>query len=221
MSDSMLAADVSEQPPSAVPEPLAAAEGSPADVPLDLSAVPTVDLSLPGIPGFEKVARGAAQALAEQMGFSADRIEDVMTAVSEACMNAAEYGSGGDVAAKIHVVLRAGPAQLEVLVNDRATEAVPDPLPQPGLPDGTRGWGLFFITQLMDEVTFRRLPGGGNQVHMVIRLKNQPEAVAVVDAVAPGALSTAVVDVANQVEENGPDPAVPPSSSQASAMGEK
>ncbi len=131
---------------------------------------PTIEISLPGIPGFEKVARDAAAALADQMGFSQDRIEDLKTAVAEACMNAAEHGNDGDITAQVRVVLRAEESRLSVSVNDQGRGTLPDPLPEPGFPDRQRGWGLFFIDRLMDQVTIDRLPEGGNQVNMVIQL---------------------------------------------------
>ena len=34
-----------------------------------------------------------------------------------------------------------------------------------------RGWGVFLIESLMDEVTFESKPGGGNVVKMVIHLE--------------------------------------------------
>ena len=55
-------------------------------------------------------------------------------------------------------------------MNDEGQHAAPEVFPAPGLPDRRRGWGLFFISQLMDEVTFERLPEGGNQMVMVIHL---------------------------------------------------
>ena len=43
-----------------------------------------VEIFLPSTLGYEKVARSAAEAVAEEMGFSEDRIDDLKTAVAEA-----------------------------------------------------------------------------------------------------------------------------------------
>ncbi len=134
----------------------------------------TVEIKLPGAPGFERVARSAAAAVAEQMGFSPDRVEDLKTAVSEACLNAMEHGNRGDREAQIHVLLRAEFSRLAVMVSDEGYQKMPETLPEPGQPDRTRGWGLFFITQLMDEVQLQRLPDGGNQIVMTIHLSGAP-----------------------------------------------
>lgn len=131
---------------------------------------PIVEIALPSIPGFEKVARDAAAVVADQMGFSPDRIEDLKTAVAEACLNAAEHGNAGDATAEVRVVMRVAESSLSVSVNDQGRGILPRERPGPGFPDRQRGWGMFFIDRLMDRVIIARLPEGGNQVTMEIRL---------------------------------------------------
>ncbi len=128
-----------------------------------------VEIFLPSVLGYEKVARNAAAAVAEEMGFSEDRIEDLKTAVAEACMNAIEHGNHEDRRTSVTVLLTAEPRQLEVKVADQGLTPIPDTFPTPKRAD-TRGWGMFFITQLVDELEISRLPEGGNQVRMVIYL---------------------------------------------------
>src|SRR5437763_5739593 len=130
-----------------------------------------VEIFLPSTLGYEKVARSAAQAVAEEMGFSPDRIEDLKTAISEACMNAIEHGNQEDKTTSVTVLLTAAPKQLEIKVADEGLTPMPEKLPPPGRPgEDNRGWGMFFISQLVDEVEITRLPQGGNQVRMVIYL---------------------------------------------------
>lgn len=128
-----------------------------------------VELFLPSILGFEKVARSAAEAIAKKMGFSDDRIDDLKTAVAEACMNAIEHGNLEDKATSVTVLLSSSSDHLEVRVVDRGRQQIPDPLPPPGNSDSARGWGLFFIQSLMDEVEIVRSPEG-NVVRMTIFL---------------------------------------------------
>lgn len=128
-----------------------------------------VELFLPSILGFEKVARSAAEAIARKMGFSDDRIDDLKTAVAEACMNAIEHGNLEDKATSVTVLLSSSSDHLEVRVVDRGRQQIPDPLPPPGNSDSARGWGLFFIQSLMDEVEIVRSPEG-NVVRMTIFL---------------------------------------------------
>ncbi len=169
-----------------------------------LIGLPTVEISLPGLPGFEKVAREAAALVARHMGFSPDRVEDLKTAVAEACLNAVEHGNGGNTGSLVQVILRAAATRLEVSVNDQGTTPLPDPLPPPGLPNRTRGWGLFFIVGLMDEVAFQRLPEGGNRVCMVIHLQQ------------PGVLSPSLAaEIGPVVAGSGPAEASLPTSAES------
>ncbi|MBL1135513.1 MAG: GAF domain-containing protein [Chloroflexi bacterium] len=129
-----------------------------------------VELFLPSTLGFEKVARNAAEAIAREMGFTEDRIDDLKTAVAEACMNAIEHGNLQDRSSAVTVLLSAAPGHLQIRVEDRGRQSIPDPLPAPGTSAPDRGWGLFFIQSLMDEVEITRLPEGGNLVKMTIYL---------------------------------------------------
>lgn len=141
------------------------------------SASERVEIFLPSTLGYEKVARSAAEAVAEEMGFSPDRIDDLKTAVAEACMNAIEHGNQENRTASVTVLLTAASQQLEINVVDEGIRAMPDEFPQPGRPEeDNRGWGMFFISQLVDEVEITRLPKGGNQVRMIIYLTPPTEA---------------------------------------------
>jgi serine/threonine-protein kinase RsbW len=56
--------------------------------------------------GFEKVAMSTAASVAKLMGFREDRIEDLKTAVAEACINAIEHGNRLNEKLSVGVVLR-------------------------------------------------------------------------------------------------------------------
>ncbi|GAB4546374.1 MAG: hypothetical protein OHK0023_05900 [Anaerolineae bacterium] len=142
-------------------------------------AVKTVEIFLPSILGYEKIARNAAAAIAQEMGFSDDRIDDLQTAVAEACMNAIEHGNREDGRAKVTVLMRVVGNELEIQVQDEGLTPIPEAFPNPGrIGEGgdNRGWGMFFIKQLMDDVQIKRLPEGGNLVKMVIHLTQDNEA---------------------------------------------
>lgn len=128
-----------------------------------------ISLYLPSVLGYEKIARGAAEALAEEMEFSPERIEDLKTAVAEACMNAIEHGNNLERAINVTVVMTITPDKLEVRVADVGRQPVPDELPAPGSGD-MRGWGMFLIKSLVDEMEITRLPDGGNQIRMALYL---------------------------------------------------
>lgn len=133
-----------------------------------------VELFLPSVLGFEKVARSAAEAVARKMGFGDERIDDLKTAVAEACMNAIEHGNLEDKSTSVTVLLSSSSDHLEVRVVDRGRQAIPDPLPLPGDTENARGWGMFFIHNLMDEVEILRSPEG-NVVRMLLFLGKEKE----------------------------------------------
>ena len=78
----------------------------------------TVEVRLPTRMGYEKVAMSTASAVAKLMGFPEDRVEDLKTAVAEACINAIEHGNRLNEKLSVGVVLSAGADELEVKVID-------------------------------------------------------------------------------------------------------
>ena len=133
----------------------------------------SVAVHIPSELGYEKVAMEAAAAAAKRMGFSPDRIHDLRTAVSEACMNAIEHGNQAEAGARVVVVMTLEPERLQVNVADEGRQPLPSTVPEPGRPEDHRGWGMFLIRRLMDEVEFSTEPDGGNQVKMVIYLDKE------------------------------------------------
>ncbi|MCL4880272.1 MAG: SpoIIE family protein phosphatase [Anaerolineae bacterium] len=129
-----------------------------------------VELFIPSQLGFEMIARSAVESMAREVGFEEERIEDIKTAVAEACMNAIEHGNAMDITRSVGVLLSASEAGLEIRVMDTGMKTLPQEVPSPGQGD-MRGWGLFFMQNLMDEFEIRYLPEGGNVIHMVSYLK--------------------------------------------------
>ena len=57
-----------------------------------------VEVWLPTRMGYEKVAMSTAASVAKLMGFPDERIEDLKTAVAEACVRALDSGAPVDIA---------------------------------------------------------------------------------------------------------------------------
>lgn len=129
----------------------------------------TTCIRLPSEFGYEKVAMASAAAIARRMGFSADRIEDIKTAVAEACLNAIEHGNQLNAALPVTVELREEEAALEICVTDQGQKQLPDLCPIPGGDSSHRHWGLFLIQKLVDEFSWDVAPHGGNLVRMRLR----------------------------------------------------
>ena len=134
-----------------------------------------IELHIPSVMGYEKIAMECAASMAKKMGFTEDRIEDLKTAVSEACLNAIEHGNKMDTSTKVGITLTAEESRLQVSVKDegKGIGEVPTPSIESKIKgeDRSRGWGIFLIKRLVNEVTFGRSPEGGNVTKMVIYLE--------------------------------------------------
>jgi len=130
---------------------------------------------MPSEIGYEKVAMNSAAALAEIMGFSPDRIDDLRTAVGEACLNAVEHGNRCLANIKVLVTLRTQDGELCVAIQDRGSHAI-IAQSRPSLDekirgnDRARGWGMFLIENLVDEMWYEHGSTGGNTVYLLFRL---------------------------------------------------
>jgi serine/threonine-protein kinase RsbW len=135
-----------------------------------------IELFVPSRLDFEQVAVDAAASLARLMGFSDDRVEDLMTAVEEACINAIEHGNQENSNVKVLVELIADDSKLQVDVHDQG-KGIPRNIQKPDIDakiarkQSSRGWGLFLIQSLMDKVEFDWNPETGGVTRMVIHLK--------------------------------------------------
>jgi serine phosphatase RsbU (regulator of sigma subunit)/anti-sigma regulatory factor (Ser/Thr protein kinase) len=116
-------------------------------------------LALPSEPGNE---RGAMQWVAEvvaPLGLEPARLERLKTAVSEAVMNAIEHGNESRPEVPVDIAVHAADGTLAVRITDRGGSA--SGAGDPELPDleaklagrqSPRGWGLFLIRSMVDEV---------------------------------------------------------------------
>ncbi len=140
-----------------------------------MDADKNIELHIPSVMGYEKIAMECAASMAKKMGFTEDRIEDLKTAVSEACLNAIEHGNKMDTSTKVGITLTAEESRLQVSVKDegKGTVKVPTPSIESKIKgeDKPRGWGIFLIKSLVNEVTFEQGPEGGNVTKMVIYLE--------------------------------------------------
>jgi serine/threonine-protein kinase RsbW len=117
------------------------------------------ELRIPKTPDAEKVVRKRVQSLAASMGFLPEKIEDILTAVGEATLNAIEHSSRGDPTDTILIRFSSEPGAMEISVSSKGAPFVPSYV-KPDIKakiegrDRPRGWGLFLIRQLADEVEY-------------------------------------------------------------------
>lgn len=140
-----------------------------------------VEVRLPSRLGFEKVAMGTAESVARLMGFPAERIEDLKTAIAEACINAIEHGNKLNEHLSVGVMLCASDDQLEIKIIDNGSGIAHRP-PKPDIDrkmhgeEDPRGMGMFLIQALVDEAEWvKGTKGDASYVRLVIRLDKEME----------------------------------------------
>ncbi len=122
---------------------------------------PAVHLELDSSPETLTLVRGALGAVAEVLALDPELLDDLKTAVSEACNNVVMHAYDG-VAGPLDVFLYVSEDAIEVLVRDRGSGI---PLAAP-TDDRMQGVGLPIIRALAQEAEFRRPLDGGTEVWM-------------------------------------------------------
>ncbi|MEX1280758.1 MAG: SpoIIE family protein phosphatase [Acidimicrobiia bacterium] len=115
------------------------------------------EFSLRSEEGTERQAMALVDAAVADLGLDGRTRERLGTAVSEAVMNAIEHGSQGDPDAPVDVAVRADADRVRVTVRDRGAgpaDVVPTPDIEAKLAgeQSPRGWGLFLIEKMVDDV---------------------------------------------------------------------
>ena len=120
-------------------------------------------------------ARVTVRRAAAAVGLSADRTDDLIIAVSEACTNALEAQIAAGITTPIEVSCAVVGHTLEVRIRDHGVGFAPDELPvRPPLHHAQhleveRGWGIQLMRQLADEVLFD-ISGDGTTVCLRMHL---------------------------------------------------
>jgi len=116
------------------------------------------ELSVPSEPGNERRAMEEVAGAVDQLGMSERTLERLKTAVAEATMNAMEHGNHYRAELPVLIEVSASEADLSVKITD---EGSGPPAFDPELPDleaklegvqTPRGWGLFLIKSMVDEM---------------------------------------------------------------------
>ncbi|HLY50769.1 MAG TPA: ATP-binding protein, partial [Solirubrobacteraceae bacterium] len=140
-----------------------------------------LSLSLPGEPGNERTAMAKVAEAVAPLGLETARLERLKTAVSEAAMNAIEYGSRNDPAIPVEIAVWLADDDLVVSITDRGLSGpIPD-AEQPNLEaklageQKPRGWGLFLIKHMVDAMEIVT-QGEAQTVILTLHLKGVDDA---------------------------------------------
>lgn len=139
------------------------------------------EFSLASEPGNERQAMQQTAELLAPLHLPARRLEQLKTAVAEATMNAMEHGNHYQPDVPVHVVVRASATAVSVSIIDYGSN---EPIPEPEVPDleakvagkqSPRGWGLFLIQHLVDEMN-RTCDETHYTLELVIHLEGESHA---------------------------------------------
>jgi anti-sigma regulatory factor (Ser/Thr protein kinase) len=140
------------------------------------------ELSIPSEPGNERRATEEVARAVSGLGLPQRTLERLKTAVAEATMNAMEHGNRYDPEVPVKIQVWLLEERLLVRIIDRGGS--PPPSPNAQTPDleaklegmqTTRGWGLFLIKNMVDEVRVSGNPDH-HTVELVTYLKGDDDA---------------------------------------------
>lgn len=137
------------------------------------------EFTIPSQPGNERQAtERVARVVQDELNLSAERIERLKTAVAEAVMNAMEHGNQYQSDLPVEILVQASAACLSVCIRDQGGE--PE-IPLTETPDleaklaglqSPRGWGLFLIKNMVDEMKVSS-DGGRHTVELILNLTGE------------------------------------------------
>jgi serine phosphatase RsbU (regulator of sigma subunit)/anti-sigma regulatory factor (Ser/Thr protein kinase) len=146
--------------PGALPQEAGAAP--PVGDPEEAGWYPVAEFSLPSLAGNERTAIQQVHDAVRGLGLPPSSIERLKTAVGEATMNAIEHGNALQPDRPVEVQVLASPEAVKVQVSDQGN-GPPDR--KPSRPDleakiagrqSPRGWGLFLMENMVDQVNVIR-----------------------------------------------------------------
>jgi serine/threonine-protein kinase RsbW len=128
----------------------------------------SLELILPNELGYELIARDAVAAFARRLGMAGDQIDDLQTALCEACVNAIEHGNSLKPDLCVVISCRVEDDRLVIEVCDQGVRVFTPKSDPPSIVQkltglcSSRGMGLMLISQLCDESGFVSRDDVGN-----------------------------------------------------------
>jgi anti-sigma regulatory factor (Ser/Thr protein kinase) len=122
---------------------------------------PSVSLELDSSPETLTLVRGVLGGLAEGLSLDPELLDDIKTAVSEACNNVVMHAYGGE-SGPLRVALYVDDDAIEVVIRDRG-QGIHVLTPSD---DRLQGVGIPIMRALAQKTAFKPLPQGGTEVWM-------------------------------------------------------
>lgn len=116
------------------------------------------EFQVPSESGNERAVMDRVAELVRPLGVEGRKLERLKTAVSETAMNAIEHGNEQRAELPVHVAVAAADGKVTVAISDRggrkaiAEAEMPDLEAKLAGTQKARGWGLFLIKNMVDEM---------------------------------------------------------------------
>jgi len=140
------------------------------------------EFSVPSSVGNEREVMDRVATVVQNAGVSATKLEQLKTAVSEAAMNAIEHGNEGRAEVPVDVKVVMSNGSIKVAITDHG--GGDHEIPEVETPDieaklaglqKPRGWGLFLIQNMVDEMNVTT-DDEHHTVELVVHLKGEEDA---------------------------------------------
>jgi serine phosphatase RsbU (regulator of sigma subunit)/anti-sigma regulatory factor (Ser/Thr protein kinase) len=138
------------------------------------------DFTIASAPGNERDAMRRVGEAAGALALEPERLERLKTAAAEATMNAMEHGNGYRDGVDVRIVVSADAAEVIVAITDSGAAPQTEPATKPDIDaklegrQSPRGWGLFLIERMVDEVR-QSSHADGHTVELVMHLEGGPD----------------------------------------------
>jgi anti-sigma regulatory factor (Ser/Thr protein kinase) len=129
---------------------------------------PTISLRLESSPETLTLVRGMLGGVAEVLQLDPELLDDLKTAVSEACNNVVMHAYDG-ASGPVEICLYVGPEGIEVIVRDQG-RGIPVLTPSD---DRLQGVGIPIMRALAQQTAFRPLQDGGTEVWLEFASKRE------------------------------------------------
>jgi serine phosphatase RsbU (regulator of sigma subunit)/anti-sigma regulatory factor (Ser/Thr protein kinase) len=154
--------------------------GTPAAATVTQNGRVLIEFELPSEPGAEREAMRRVAAAVEEAGLAGGRLDRLGTAVAEATMNAMEHGNEYRADRPVSIRVTQSADRLVISVSDAGEGGEIRPAEAPDIEaklEGSqtpRGWGLFLIEEMVDEVRMRS-DGHGHTLELTMRLEGDAD----------------------------------------------
>ena len=134
------------------------------------------DFSVPSAPGNERMAMDQVSEAVAGLPLPERQLEQLKTAVAEATMNAMEHGNHFQEDMPVLIRVVQGDEDLIVRITDQGEPYIPENPETPDLESKLagiqtpRGWGLFLIQNMVDQMNVIN-DESGHTIELIVHLK--------------------------------------------------